>query len=170
MLACLLAGCSNSNPPNDASTDAPVDTGPKDAAPQDTGIVDTGPQPDVAVEPLLDPACAVPDAAPTNGSCVTIDDAGIECNPVTNAPCTATQACDFSTTGFHCYDPPPPNTAALCAACDVTDGTACTGTSTCVPVDGGSACARYCCDDTDCAPGHCDKTTFQSSPIGFCVN
>jgi hypothetical protein len=107
----------------------------------------------------------------SGGACVTIDDAGILCNPITNYPCKADagEACDFSQNGFQCYPPPPDNTAALCASCDVQNGPACLPTSTCLPTANGNECARYCCDDSDCGNGHCDKTTFGSDPIGFCV-
>ena len=41
-------------------------------------------------------ACEVPASPPSTGSCVTTSTSGISCNPVTNAPCTAGQACDIT--------------------------------------------------------------------------
>jgi hypothetical protein len=175
-LAVLLAtaACNNgSNTPVDASTDAPTkDVVGKDVVQNDTGVPDSGGG-DSGGGQTIDPACTAAGAdAGSGGSCIAITgDGGVECNPITNSPCNADagEACDFSQGGFHCYPPPPANTATLCQACDLTNGPACVGTATCVPTPNGNECARYCCDDTDCGSGHCDKTTFQSDPIGFCV-
>jgi hypothetical protein len=166
------AACSSNNPGNDAGTgDASInDSGKKDSGVKDTGPVDDAGD-DGATGPTIDPLCAPADAAATNGSCIKRDDAGVDCNPITNDGCNfadAGEACDFAQNGFKCYNAPP-NTAALCASCDVQNGPACLPTETCVPTPTGDKCARYCCDDTDCTPGKCDKTTFQSDPIGFCV-
>ena len=172
LLACVA--CSgDTNPGSDASTDGGAGDGPASDGTLDGSGQDATPIPEGGMDagPVVNPACTPPTSAPSGGSCVTLTgDGGIECNPVTNSPCTSTQACDFSQGGFHCYDPPPPNTANFCEACDITNGPACIGTATCLPTDGGTKCGRFCCDDGDCAPGHCDKTTFQSGAVGFCVN
>jgi hypothetical protein len=86
---------------------------------------------------------------------------------VTNGGCNPTSACDFGAdtnrqSTFVCYDPPPPNTAGICASCD--DKTvACLGGFTCLY----GQCARYCCDDGDCGTGVCDPTN--AFGVGVCV-
>ena len=108
-------------------------------------------------------ACSVPTVAPSKGNCVTAPgsaDAGssntaIGCNPVTNEPCAAGEACDTTSssagtvTGFACY--PGPNTAGLCQICSVSTGPVCAGGLFCaVAVPPYSACARFCCTNDDC--------------------
>lgn len=172
LLATLLAtaacgGGSNDKP--DGSTEGGTDGSKKDAAPTSDAGTDGG------ASATIDPACTVPGTSPSGGSCVPIDDAGVFCNPITNGGCDsdAGEACDIDPNGdLGCFPPPPPNTAALCAACD--DNTiACAPGSTCLPAtnapDAGSECAHFCCTDADCGNGHCDKTTFNSDPLGFCV-
>ncbi len=116
--------------------------------------------------------CTVPTTAPSGGSCITINaDAGIQCNPVTNAPCDvdAGLGCDTDFKGgYTCLAQ---STVALCGACNEVNGPYCIGTATCLPLtDAGSQqCYRYCCTDADCAPGHCDTTTFGISPLGACA-
>lgn len=116
--------------------------------------------------PAVDPACGAPMTSPSAGSCITVDaNAGIECNPVTNAGCdtAAGEACDFSADGFTCY--PAPNDAALCGACDQSAGPYCAGGMTCP----GDKCAKFCCNDGDCgANGKCD-TTLTGMDVGLCV-
>jgi hypothetical protein len=116
--------------------------------------------------------CTVPTTSPSAGSCVTVDTTSNLCNPVTNAGCNAAtgEACDFDGAGgFKCWAPPPANTAAVCAACDTTNGPACMPTSTCMDVPGGkTACARFCCTDADCGTGLCDTTVTGGAP-GVCV-
>lgn len=120
--------------------------------------------------PTIDPFCTAPATAPSAGSCVTIDATNL-CNPVTNAGCNAAagESCDFDGAGgFKCWAPPPANTAALCAACDVTAGPACLPTSTCMATPAGTtACARFCCTDADCGAGKCDTTITGGTP-GVC--
>ena len=116
--------------------------------------------------------CTVPTTPPSGGSCITINpDAGIQCNPVTNAPCDvdAGLGCDTDFKGdYTCQGQ---STVALCGSCNEVNGPYCIGTATCLPLtDAGSQqCFRYCCTDADCAPGHCDKTTFGISPLGACA-
>lgn len=121
--------------------------------------------------------CTVPSTPPSGGSCVTVgamNDAGtgIQCNPVTNAGCSATDECDTnadSTTmmlvGFVCY-PPMGTPAAVCAACDDQNGPTCAGGTTCFPFSSTQAvCAHYCCTDADCGSGKC--TTMGTSGALF---
>jgi hypothetical protein len=110
--------------------------------------------------PPPDATCSVPAGA--KGSCVTLS-ADVACNPVTNAPCTALQACDVNGPGaFKCYDPP--NDRDLCQTCGQADGF-CKGGQGCVGV-----CAKYCCDDTECGAGKCDKVTFDfGGTVGVCL-
>lgn len=85
----------------------------------------------------------------------------IKCNPVTNASCPATTACDTATdgsgnlNGFSCYAGP--NTVADCGSCDPTGANSpfCSPGSTCFAIDqaGDGQCAHYCCTDADCGPG-----------------
>ena len=112
-------------------------------------------------QPQLVPVCDAPMTAPSAGACVTLD-ANITCNPVTNEPCTAGQACDISASGFQCYDPP--NDVALCGECGNEVGF-CQGGLTCV-----GTCAKLCCDASDCGTGTCD-TTSAGLPggVGVCV-
>ena len=170
LLATLLAtaACGGSNDKPDGSTEGGTDGSKKDAAPTSDAGTDDAPA-------TIDPTCSVPGTSPSGGSCVPIDDAGVFCNPLTNGGCDsdAGEACDIDPNGdLGCFPPPPPNTAALCAACD-DNNIACAPGSTCLPAtnapDGGSECAHFCCTDADCGSGHCDKTTFLSDPLGFCV-
>ena len=167
----LISACGGGGGTADAGLDAAKDGGGKETSVKDTGgggdvDNDTG-----TPTPTIDPLCTL-GTTPSGGSCFA--DAGLACNPITNAPCKtdAGEACDFTQGGFQCYPPPPPNTAALCASCD-DQSIACLPGSTCLPATNdpqqGSQCAKFCCDDGDCAGGKCDKTTFQSDPFGFCV-
>lgn len=95
-------------------------------------------------------ACSTPTMPPSAGACVTLG-VGVDCNPVTNVPCKASEACDFAPGGFRCYAPP--NDVAACGGCDGTNGPHCQGGFTCAP---GGSCAKFCCTDADCgASGHC---------------
>jgi hypothetical protein len=133
----------------------------------------------------VSPECTVATSAPSNGSCVTVtglNDAGsgVQCNPVTAAGCADAgvgATCDIgstdgtSITSFVCY--PPPNTAAVCAACDNTSGPYCAPTTTCVITNESSMttdCARYCCTNADCGSGRCMTGGFAPAPtLGICV-
>lgn len=178
-LASLLAtaACSGggSNPADastkDGSTNDAAKPG-KDAGVADAPVDDDAPTGDDASVPTVDPQCTVPTSGGTAGSCVTIDDASVFCNPITNLGCDgdAGEACDIDTSGnIGCFAPPPANTTALCGTCD-DQNTACAPGNTCVPVSQtAGGCAHFCCDDTDCTPGHCDKTALASSSVGVCV-
>lgn len=117
--------------------------------------------------PTVEPVCDAPATASSAGSCVTVG-GNIQCNPVTNDPCGAGEACDLgSAGGYECY--PPPNEQVLCADCGETAGW-CEGAETCVMAAGGRACARYCCDASDCGSGTCDTTTLGlPGGVGVCV-
>ena len=168
-----LSGCSSNNPATDGGTDSSTGTdsgGKKDSG----GQPDTGTTTDAADDApavTVDPVCNPPAQAASNGSCAMVDDAGTNCDPVTNTGCAeAGAACDFSNSGFDCYSPP--NTQAVCQTCDPQNGPECSGTTTCVPTATGMACARFCCADSDCTPGHCDTTTLsggQQFLPGVCV-
>jgi len=134
-------------------------------------------------------ACGGPAAPPSAGDCLITVDAGddagtgVQCNPVTNAGCSAGDLCDLSgdsnVVGFICY--PGPGSVAVCAACDdETPATTCQAGSSCITYDDAqdSACARYCCTDADCGhAGQCstvgagDTNLFGSiAPnLGLCV-
>lgn len=81
------------------------------------------------------------------------------CNPVNGtAGCvspSATVACEMAFPGiFVCYDmglPP----AALCQPCNLYTGPLCDDGLRCDLTSG--LCARYCCDNTDCGTGYCEK-------------
>ncbi len=178
VLAALLAtnACTSGNGSPDASTDGSTEAGKDsgkiipDAGQNDTGQSDAGSD---SGNVTLNPECTVPADAGSGGSCVTLTgDGGVECNPITNAPCNsdAGEACDRTQTGgTHCFAPPPSNTAAPCAVCDDQNGPACMPTATCVPTTGGVNCARFCCVDGDCGSGHCDTVTLALPNFGVCV-
>jgi hypothetical protein len=159
---------------DDGSFDAPFDDDVDSA-------FDAGP-------PLPPLQCTILASAGSMGACVTetSPDASVPvtCNPVTNEPCAAGEACDVSVNetgsglvGFTCYPPPPPNTVALCGACD-DQSVACVGGSTCWAVNNGAptgSCAKYCCTDADCGSGTCTSVlegaaVFPAVPgLGLCT-
>lgn len=170
----LLAACGGGGNNKDGGADSSTDTGVK----KDSGVKDTGTGSDAGDDapavPLLDPACNAPVTAGSNGTCVTIDGNAFMCNPVTNQGCDggAGEACDLGDNGsggsaFGCFAPP--NDVALCGSCDNQAGPFCKPTLHCVEEDGGGfGCGRWCCDDTDCTPGHCDTSYLGQAP-GICV-
>lgn len=157
----------------DASTEGGAEAGGKDGGKDAGNIADSGN--DAGQDSggtTLNPECTAPVDAGSGGSCVTLTgDGGVECNPVTNGGCNADagEACDRTQIGgTHCFSAPP-NTAALCAVCDDTNGPACIPTATCVPTMNGVNCARFCCVDGDCGSGHCDTVTLGLPNFGVCV-
>jgi hypothetical protein len=121
------------------------------------------------------PVCDAPVIAPSGGSCVTVA-TGSEytCNPVTGAPCDIAngETCDFDGTAFSCL--PPPNDVSLCGDCSGL-GEYCAPTLTCIVLGNGDQCARYCCNDADCAGGKCEGLTdpLHAGKVfkaGVCVN
>lgn len=91
------------------------------------------------------------------------------CDPRTNAPCEAGEACDAGldengVLTVSCY--PPPNTQALGAACDAAQGPYCEGGTTCVQ----GTCARLCCSAADCDGGlPCTAFDATKGTLGACV-
>lgn len=116
----------------------------------------------------VDVTCSVPTPATLQGACVTVGGL-IECNPVTNEFCDAAkgESCDFKGDGYHCYAGP--NEKALCDSCGPTNGDGyCKAGSTCVPGPDGT-CGRFCCDNTDCGTGKCDKSAMYAGSVGVCL-
>jgi hypothetical protein len=122
--------------------------------------------------------CEPPAPAPSGGACIAIGMGqggsgaiDVECNPITGEPCPADLACDLvieqsAFSGFQCY--PPPNTVAVCGACDSLDGPFCNNGLTCIS----GLCRKYCCDDDNCGPGAgCDTTTgtYPGTAVGVCL-
>lgn len=154
---------SDAQPSDSASEDGASDGGGGDAS--DGG--DAGDSGDGAVTAQ----CTVPATPPSGGSCITIDDAAIQCNPVTNFPCDADAGLGCDTDfdgGYQCLGL---STVNLCGSCNEVNGPYCIGTATCLPLtdSGTQQCFRYCCTDSDCSPGHCNKTAFGISPVGACT-
>jgi hypothetical protein len=163
--------------PKDAGKDSTISDAASDAQPNDGGPDDvtTGDASDDASDAGSvgdgSAQCTVPATPPSGGSCITLNDASITCNPVTNAPCNqdAGYGCDTDFDGgYLCL---PKSTVSLCGDCNEVNGPYCIGTATCLPLSdaGTEHCFRYCCTDSDCAPGHCDKTTYGIAPLGACV-
>ncbi len=120
---------------------------------------------------LFAPDCRAGAALPAEGPCVAIEGT-VQCNPVTNEGCPDPSfACDADEDGFSCF--PPPNEAALCAACDPSAGPFCAPGSTCM-FGPDAGCVKYCCSDDDCAGGRCwkggDAPYFPEAPsLGLCA-
>jgi hypothetical protein len=116
----------------------------------------------------IDVTCIVPAPSPSLGACVTLGGV-VECNPITNEGCDSAkgEACDFKGAGYHCYGGP--NDAALCGACGpISGGGHCKGGSTCLPSPDGK-CGKFCCADSDCGAGKCEKKDGLPSNVGYCV-
>jgi hypothetical protein len=110
-------------------------------------------------------ACDAPSVSPSMGSCYALPMGG--CNPVTNAGC-AGGMCDIDVIAmsFTCFNQA--STGAICAECNFV--AECAGGSTCVGSNGQQQCAKFCCADTDCGSGHCNKTMTTPDPnVGICV-
>jgi hypothetical protein len=127
----------------------------------------TPPAPPVACDAPVDLA-----NAPSKGACVTVK-AGTAygCNPVTNEGCDGAkgEACDLGAdangnSAYQCF--PDGNTEAICKTCDNQGGPFCAAGLHCDT----SACARYCCDDSDCGAGNtCVKEFPQGvEAVGVC--
>jgi hypothetical protein len=107
--------------------------------------------------------CGATQVKPSNAAC----GAAYTCNPIGGVnsggaakECPAASACDYDGAAFSCY--PPPNTIALCGACD-NQSTFCADGLTCL----GGKCTRFCCDDGDCsANAACDAPP---GDVGNCV-
>jgi hypothetical protein len=98
--------------------------------------------------PAFAPECNPP-AAPGQGTCVDTTSPEFPCNPVTNAGCdpAASEACDNIGAGFQCIAGK--HEGGICDPCTSLN---CKAGSTCIPDLG---CVKYCCGDTECAPGYC---------------
>ncbi|MFO0555873.1 MAG: hypothetical protein U0271_46275 [Polyangiaceae bacterium] len=91
------------------------------------------------------------------------------CNPLTNVPCSANEACDVgpSRNGWACADAGP---AGLCEACNPETGPYCAAGYTCRRlVDGDPAsgeCLKLCCTNEDCGATCVNSLDF---PVGYCA-
>jgi hypothetical protein len=142
-------------------------------------------------------SCNAPAEPPSGGRCVTLTTSGaggagggggtggaggaaggsgsvveILCNPVTNEPCTAGNACDSAVdmdmnfVGFQCYGGQ--NTGELCEPCNAQEQEFCVGGLACIE----SKCTRYCCTDADCGEdSECLPAGYDdaSPDLGFCI-
>jgi hypothetical protein len=90
------------------------------------------------------------------------------CNPVTNDGCQSPDACDLDQDGVYACFPAASDARGACGACSNANGPPCDPTLHCLEAGGTTACARYCCDDGDCAGGICDTTTVPGG-VGLCV-
>jgi hypothetical protein len=119
----------------------------------------------------LSAACDAPPIAPSQGACVTLG-GDVECNPVTGEPCS--QVCDYYGHGlYQCY-----TVTSMTPVCGDCTSEPCAVGHTC-PADsdwpgtwpGGNLCVRYCCDDSDCGTGFCNKAGIATAqaPVGVCV-
>lgn len=92
----------------------------------------------------------------------------LQCNPLTNASCTAGYACDLapSTSTFLCFEPP--NNAQPNQSCsNASTGPYCIGGYRCTGEPG--VCKKYCCSSADCGGGTCTPLSGgQYGTIGYC--
>lgn len=89
-----------------------------------------------------------------------------QCNPVTNDGCIPPSACDLDQDGVYiCFTPA--TSSALCGECSNANGPPCDATLHCLETGVSGVCARYCCDDGDCAGGTCDMTLVPGG-VGLC--
>jgi len=124
------------------------------------------------ISDYIDLATCVNGDDTTDGEC-TQACAAPSCNPVTGTGCNAAtgEACDYGQTGYQCYAPPPPNTAALCASCGPSQW--CASEMTCLYTNSAQTllkCVRYCCNDADCGgvAGSCAANYFGDG-VGICA-
>jgi hypothetical protein len=106
-------------------------------------------------------------AACEESSCKTDCTVASDCNPVTSKECTTSgDGCDVVGGAYTCLSGA---TEAECAACDANAGPWCGPGLTCLADNTGAGkCARFCCADTDCGTGKCDKTIAPGG-VGLCV-
>ncbi|MFO0616890.1 MAG: hypothetical protein U0414_30120 [Polyangiaceae bacterium] len=91
------------------------------------------------------------------------------CNPLTNAPCSARQACDVgpSRNGWTCAEA---GTGQLCEACNPETGPYCAAGYTCRRLAGAAtsgSCLKTCCTNEDCGGTTC--VVGASSAVGYCA-
>jgi hypothetical protein len=120
---------------------------PSDAG-EDGSTDAAGDTPDPHIECVVDP---IPSTS--QGYCVTVDDEGYQCDPVTSFPCDVAggEVCDFDGERFRCLPPPDFDHAAPCELCGDPYPERCVSGFTCLGLDG--RCTRYCCDSYQCAFG-----------------
>jgi hypothetical protein len=93
-------------------------------------------------------------------------DMGHECNPITNEPCAADEACDLLSV-FECV---PAGDAGLCEPCSNTDMQFCRAGMTCdADFEATGKCFKFCCTDDDCGTnGECIAYPFVTN-LGVCL-
>ena len=141
------------------------DDGPSDGSSSGAESSSTGGPPPIAVW------CEAPSTPPSQGACVTLG-GNIECNPVTNEPCTENgMNCDAIGTpseGFQCYSVS--SQSPICGSCEspCAPGTICAGDLGLPTTDD---CAKVCCDDGDCGGGVCVKqgVAVPGADVGVCL-
>jgi len=98
----------------------------------------------------------------------------MDCNPFTNEPCAAGDACDIAMDGnFYCF--PGNNTVDQCGDCNPQGGPYCKFGMSCqlaVEGTGNNECTKFCCEDADCGPGGlCDlQILADSHNVGLCTD
>ncbi len=138
---------------------APVPTGPG-------GQAGTGPGGSGGAPGLCEAGIA-----PSKGACTVGASFPYLCNPFTADTCDPGQECTLATWDYDYECTAPFGDLPLCAPCDDSDQYG-DSTKTCAA---GSwcfegTCQRLCCDDGDCAAGHCQIETGypHNSVVGFC--
>lgn len=102
-------------------------SGASGAAGSDAGATDAGPAPEAGSGGSGTGGAAGAHGVPTG--CI-LAPTTVNCNPVTNAPCTTGQACDLSNqNAFQCFDPP--NTQQAGQSCNNSSGPFCVGGYAC---------------------------------------
>lgn len=93
-------------------------------------------------------------------------DLGHECNPITNEPCAADEACDLVSV-FECV---PAGDAELCDPCNNTAMEFCGRGLTCdSDFEATGKCFKFCCTDDDCGTnGECVAYPFTTN-LGVCL-
>lgn len=95
------------------------------------------------------------------------------CNPITNVPCAAGEACDVgpSRSGFTCA---PIGASGLCESCDPEGGPFCGVGLTCRrrSINGmAGICEHLCCTDADCSATPGSKCLYiPNTPLGTCTS
>jgi hypothetical protein len=103
---------------------------------------------------------------PSGGKC----GAGLgDCNPVTNAPCEASEQCELNglVGEYQCF---PAGDAELCGACTNSVEPFCQAGMTCSSLGNGEGeCHRYCCEDIDCGEGGSCVLVYGIPTLGVCL-
>jgi hypothetical protein len=97
--------------------------------------------------------------------------ASAECNPLTNAGCSAGEACDAGideSQAVHLVCYPPPNPQAIGDTCNAQSGPYCAPGGVCTGSPG--ICVPFCCDDSDCSSGtSCAPIDPAIGTLGGCL-